>query len=173
MKSDKSTLAWEARRERLSQVDRFKLEARISSGIAMRGTLTWNQQAENFDMRVQGPFGIGAAAITGRGRDVEIRTGKGTFRTSDPEGDLKNKLGWTFPLSHLRYWVLGVPAPGAKPELEYDRDGLLESLEQDGWTVSYNEYQEAGAFELPRKFEVTNDDVRIKVVVDTWAGLPK
>ena len=45
-------------------------------------------------------------------------------------------------------------------------------LEQDGWALSYDEYQRAGAVELPRKFEVANSELRLKVVVDTWSELP-
>ena len=45
-------------------------------------------------------------------------------------------------------------------------------LEQDGWTLEYDEYQAVGGLQLPRKFEVANDEVTIKVVVDTWSDLP-
>lgn len=173
MKPDKSQAAWKARRALLTRIDRFNLEARVSSGLAMRGNLTWKQEPGGFDMRVAGPFGIGAATITGRGKEIEIKTSKGTFKTSDPEKDLQRKLGWTFPVSHLRYWVLGVPAPGTDPDVEIDDEGRLATLEQDDWKLEYDEYQEAGDLQLPRKFVVANDDVTIKVVVDSWAGLPK
>lgn len=174
MKSEKSRLAWEARRELLSGIDHFSLQARVSSGgmFGVKGNLSWRQQGERFDMRVAGPFGIGAASIRGEGKQIEIRTAKRTITTEDPERDLHDRLGWTFPVMHLRYWVLGVPAPGSKAEVEYDRDGRLESLAQDDWTLEVSEYQKAGTLDLPRKFEVANAEVRIKVVVDTWSDLP-
>ena len=172
--SEKSEMAWEARRAQLVRVDRFTLQARVSSGglFGVKGNLHWRQTPAGFDMRVAGPFGVGAATITGRGRDIEIRTSKRSFTTQDPEGDLKARLGWTFPVSHLRYWVLGQPAPGSPAEFEIDAGGHLVTLEQDGWTLAYDEYQDAGTLELPRKFEVANDEIRLKVVVDTWSGLP-
>lgn len=170
----KSQPAWETQRLRLAQVDRFTLQARVSSGglLGVKGNLHWRQTPDAFDMRVAGPFGVGAAAISGRGREVEIRTAKGRFVTQDPEGDLKARLGWSFPVSHLRYWVLGQPAPGSRAEFDLDRDGRIVTLEQDGWTLSYDEYQRAGALELPRKFEVANAEIRLKIVVDTWSDLP-
>ncbi|MGQ0587745.1 MAG: lipoprotein insertase outer membrane protein LolB [Gammaproteobacteria bacterium] len=172
--SERSEQAWTARRAQLAQIDRFTLQARVSSGgmFGVKGNLNWEQAPEAFDMRVAGPFGIGAATITGRGRLVEIKTARRSFTTQDPEGDLKARLGWTFPVSHLRYWVLGQPAPGSAAEFELDRDGRIASLEQDGWTLEFSEYQDAGALELPRKFEVANDELRLKVVVDAWSGLP-
>jgi outer membrane lipoprotein LolB len=172
--SGPSQHAWEARRARLVQIDRFTLQARVSAGgmFGVKGNLHWRQQPDAFDMRVAGPFGIGAASISGRGGEVSIRTSRRSFTTLDPEGDLKERLGWTFPVSHLRYWVLGQPAPGSKAEFALDRDGRMQSLEQDGWTLEFSEYQDAGAIELPRKFEVANSELRLKVVVDTWSDLP-
>jgi outer membrane lipoprotein LolB len=170
MKSDKAERAWQARQQQIAQVDRFTLEARVSSGgiFGVKGQLLWRQQPDKFDMRVAGPFGIGAANISGRGRQIEIKTAKRTFTTEDPERDLKDRLGWTFPVQHLRYWVLGVPAPESDADVELDDEGRLASLEQDGWTMEVDEYQEAGDLTLPRKLEVANDEVRIKVVVDRW-----
>lgn len=172
--SEKSSVAWEARRARLVQIDRFTLQARVSSGglFGIKGNLHWRQAPDGFEMRVAGPFGVGAATITGRGEEVEIRTAKKTFTTRDPEGDIKSRLGWTFPVSHLRYWVLGQPAPGSRAEFGLDQAGRVVSIEQDGWTLEYGEYQRAGAMELPRKFEIANSEIRLKVIADTWSGLP-
>ena len=172
--SASSQPAWEARRAQLVRIDRFTLQARVSSGglFGVKGNLHWRQLPGSFDMRVAGPFGIGAATISGRGNEVQIRTAKRSFTTTDPEGDLKARLGWTFPVSHLRYWVLGQPAPGSKAEFALDGAGRITSIKQDGWTLQFEEYQDAGAVELPRKFEVANEELRLKVIVDTWSELP-
>jgi outer membrane lipoprotein LolB len=172
--SEKTEMAWEARRAQLAQVDRFTLQARVSSGglFGVKGNLHWRQTPTGFDMRVAGPFGIGAATISGRGREVEIRTSKRSFVTQDPEGDLQARLGWTFPVSHLRYWVLGQPAPGTPADFEIDANGRIVTIEQDGWTLAFSEYQGAGSLELPRKFEVAGAELKLKVIVDTWSDLP-
>ena len=88
--TESSQLAWEARRERLVGIDRFTLQARVSSGglFGVKGNLHWRQLPDSFDMRVAGPFGVGAATISGNGREVQIRTAKRSFTTTDPEGDL-------------------------------------------------------------------------------------
>lgn len=171
MKAENSEQAWAARRAQLLKIDRFGLQARVASGgiFGIKGNLVWRQDGEDFDMRVAGPFGVGATRINGHGRKVEIRSSKGVFTTEDPEGDIKKRLGWTFPVSHLRYWVLGTPAPGSRAEFALDDAGNLEKLGQDGWEIEYDEYQDAGRLELPRKFTVGNADVRIKVFVDSWS----
>ena len=170
MKSGNSEQAWAARRAQLLQIDRFTLQARVSSGgtLGVKGNLNWRQQGENFDMRVAGPFGVGATNIAGRGRQVEIRSAKEVFTTEDPEADIQQRLGWSFPVSHLRYWVLGTPAPGSRAEFELDQAGHIASLGQDGWELEYEEYRDADRLTLPRKFTVSNTHVHIKVVVDGW-----
>jgi outer membrane lipoprotein LolB len=170
----KAELAWEARRELLSQIDRFTLQARVSSGglLGARGNLHWRQGPDEFDMRVAGPFGVGGVQIQGNGPTVEIRTSKELFRTDEPEAFLHDKLGWTFPVRHLRWWAVGLPSPDSESELRLDRAGRIIALAQDDWTLEYDEYQRVGALDLPKRFELTNDEVRIKVVVDAWTGLP-
>ncbi|MBI2383557.1 MAG: outer membrane lipoprotein LolB [Gammaproteobacteria bacterium] len=174
-KDRQADLAWEARRARLELLDRFTLQARVSSGglFGVKGHLNWRQRPDNFDIRVSGPFGIGAVSIAGTLDHVEIRTAKGSITTPDPEGFLHDKLGWSFPVAHLRYWALGLPSPQSDADLELDDDGRVVALNQDDWKLSYDEYRRAGAVELPRKFEVSNDEVRIKVVVDDWSDLPE
>lgn len=169
-KSETAEKAWAARRAKILEIERFSLQARVSSGglFGVKGNLTWTQGKDDFDMRVAGPFGVGATTISGRGKQVEIKSGKGVFTTQDPEADLHTRLGWSFPVSHLRYWVLGSPAPGSRAEYVLDDKGRLGNLGQDGWELTYDEYQRAGGVDLPKKFTITNTEVKIKVFVDTW-----
>lgn len=175
--SDEANAAWDLRRAQLEQITQFTVQARVSSGVlGPKGNLHWRQRADDFEMRVAGALGVNAMNITGNGSTVEIRTARENVRTADPEGLLREQLGWSFPLRHLRWWVLGLPAPAAaESRLELDPSGRLLSLEQDGWTLEIDEYQAAGMFELPRKFELASGEATIKVVVDAWsdlAGLP-
>lgn len=175
--SDEANAAWDLRRAQLEQITQFTVQARVSSGVlGPKGNLHWRQHADDFEMRVAGALGVNAMNITGKGSTVEIRTARENVRTADPEGLLREQLGWSFPLRHLRWWVLGLPAPAAaESRLELDPSGRLLSLEQDGWTLEIDEYQAAGMFELPRKFELASGEATIKVVVDAWsdlAGLP-
>jgi outer membrane lipoprotein LolB len=173
-KPDDVDLAWDARRALLEEVDRFTLQARVSSGgvLGMRGNLNWTQLGDTFDLHVAGPFGAGAMAIRGTPADVEIRTRNNVYHTSDPDRFLHDKLGWAFPVHGLRYWALGLPSPESDAQMELDANGRILSMTQDGWDVAYNEYQRVAGLDLPRQFELANSEVRIRVVVDTWSGLP-
>lgn len=165
-------LAWDARRAQLEQITQFTVQARVSSGLlGAKGNLHWRQRPDHFEMRVSGALGANAMNISGNGDTVVIRTARESFHTADPEGLLREQLGWTFPLRQLRWWVLSLPAPTSEAELELDPFGRVLSFEQDGWTLEFHEYQNAGMIELPRKFELANSEATIKVVVDAWSEL--
>lgn len=174
-RSAESQAAWEARRAQLAQIDRFALQGRIAAGgiLGVKGALHWRQNPQDFSLRMSGPFGAGVVQIAGDASGVEVRSAEENFRTADPETYLRERLGWTVPLRQLRWWVLGTPAPGSEAKLELDSAGRLLTLEQDGWTVDYAEYQRAGVLDLPRKLELANGEVSVKLVVDAWSDLPQ
>lgn len=166
---------WQSRSASLQHVDRFQMQARGAYGrlIPAKADLRWQQNADgSFELRVSGPFGIGAATIAGTENNVTVRTRSGTYQSDDPQAWIESKMGWTLPLGGLRYWVLGLPSPHSEAEIELNPQGQITALEQDGWHLAYTEYMRGGAYDLPRKFEVSNDEVRLKVVVDAWSDLP-
>lgn len=166
---------WEARSAQLEKVDHFLMQARASYGRLMpvKADLRWQQNADrSFELRVAGPFGVGATTVSGTPDNVQVRTKSGTYQSNNPEQWIQDKMGWTLPLAGLRFWILGVPSPHSDADIDLDREGRVLTLKQDGWTLSYTEYQAASGYELPRKFEVSNKDVKLKVVVDSWTDLP-
>jgi len=167
-----SQAAWEARQALLKQIDTFTLKARISAGLlAPTGNLVWRQDKDAYDLRIAGPFGIGAMSISGAKGRVEVQTSRERLTGKDPEDVLYDRLGWEFPVMHLRSWVVGLPAPGSKADIELDGEGRIETLKQDGWKLAYDEYVSNGRVDLPRKLVLSNPDVKIKVVVDEWSDV--
>src|SRR3546814_14480614 len=82
----------------------------------------------HFEIRIAGPFGAGAVAISGTPDHVEIRTKDGIEHTDDPQAWLFQRAGWSFPIAGLRWWVLGLPAPNAPAQIELDAQGRLAAL---------------------------------------------
>jgi outer membrane lipoprotein LolB len=76
------------------------------------------------------------------------------------------------PFEALRYWVLGVPAPGAVTNETRDAAGLMQQLEQQGWTIVYERREavasSAGGLQLPSKLRATRGEQRLTLVVDRW-----
>ena len=166
---------WTQRRADLSHINRFLMSSRLAYGkvLGVKADLRWQQNANgSFDMRISGPFGIGAATLTGDRQRVLVRTREGDYDTPNPEQWLTERMGWTLPLNNLRYWVLGLPAPQSEAAIELNIKGQVVLLEQDGWRLEYSEYQSKDGYDLPRKFEATNPTVKLKVVLDEWSDLP-
>lgn len=165
---------WTVQRDTLQQIAQFTLQGRVASGGAfgLSGALRWTQNADgSFQLNLSGPFGAGAVAISGTENFVEVRTREGTTTTTDPEAWLLARTGWTFPVAGLRWWALGLPAPHSAARLELNDGGQLLRLQQDGWQLEYLEYQDSNGLILPRKFEATHEQTKIKVVADRWSDL--
>ena len=169
---------WGIRRSNIAAVQSFVLKGRVAeSGVAGgRGDLDWTQSGERIDLKVSGPLGVGALAISGDRDSVEIRSKDGVVTTRSPESYMQQRLGWSLPLSRLRYWALGVPAPGLideQPrEVLLDDVGRAQRFEQLGWNIEYSEYQTVNSLTLPRKLTVASGGRSFKLVIDEWGGIP-
>ncbi len=79
------------------------------------------------------------------------------------------EIGWQVPVDALRWWVRGLAAPGALQGLELDGSGLPRRLEQQGWTIEFERYQQVGDLSMPGRLEAVNAPYRIKLAVSRWA----
>jgi len=162
--------AWTLRQAQLETIQTFNLQGRAADGRGVKADIYWLQRADqSFDLRLAGPFGVGAVAISGTPQQVVVRTRDGNFQTADPEAWMRERLGWAFPVRGLRYWVLGLPIPNSPGQITLDEQGRLAVLTQAGWTLNYSEYQTQAGFDLPRRFEAQQQDLRLRLVIDRWS----
>lgn len=166
--------AWVSREAALAGIDRFLFSGRVASAeLGLRADLRWRQNPDGrFELRLAGPFGTGAVELRGDAQLVEVRSSEGSQFTPDPEGWIRSRYGWTLPIAGLRYWTLGLPAPGSPAQRRLDAQGRLEGLEQNGWQIEYGEYRAQAGYDLPRRFEASNGQMRLKLVIDRWEELP-
>lgn len=168
--SEQAQRNWQQRRAALQQMRDFALQGRMAATgvVSFGGDLSWRQDGERFQVRFFGPLGVGAVAISGMPGEMEIRTKDGDYLTQEPEALMEDKLGFSLPVDGLRYWVLGLPAPGEEPQLQLDDAGRVRAMEQNGWLLEYSDYQTVGTLELPRKFTLHGADRGFRVVIDQW-----
>ena len=164
---------WQHHQAQLQAIRDFVLSGRIAElGLTgNRADLKWTQKAAHFEVRVSGPLGVGALLLSGVPDAVTIRTKDGVLQTRDPSDFMQQQLGWSLPVARLRYWVLGLPAPGSAPSLLLDAQGRAATLQQDGWNMQYLEYQTVGALALPRKLEMADGTHSFRLVIDQWSDL--
>jgi outer membrane lipoprotein LolB len=163
---------WETRRQVLETADYWQFSGRIAVSAGdegFNGKFLWNQRNRNFSATVSGPLGVGTVRIEGDGRQVELTDKDGVkTRLNDVEADLRRHYGWTIPVASLRYWALGIPDPRREAVERLGDDGLLETLQQDGWQVHIEQYLETAGQPMPRRLSAYSVDTRVRLVIDRW-----
>jgi outer membrane lipoprotein LolB len=132
--------------------------------------VTWKQADQVSDLNVQGALGVGGVHVRSDGESLDVETSKGEKASGeDATSALERTLGVALPISSLRYWLLGVPAPGSDAQEDLDPQGRLASLKQNGWSMTYDRYALQGNDWLPGRVRLESGPVRVKVLVDHWS----
>ena len=167
---------WEAHARDLSRFTHWSLLGSLavrSGGKATRVTMRWRQTDDSYLVRLMGPLGVGLLEVAGSPSEVEARFSNGRrARAASPEALLEQEIGWSVPLQGLRYWIVGAPAPGATPTMEFDDHGRLARLEQSGWTVVYERYGGLDDLALPERMRFSSESVDASMVVRRWMAEP-
>lgn len=132
------------------------------------GGIHW-AHGEGDEILLLGPLGYTAGRIN-RNADGATLEDAGGRRLSakDAESLMQQALGWQLPLSGLRYWVTGIPAPEGEFSFERDAKGRITLLKQDGWDISYTRFTSNVANALPLQLEMRRAEVEVKLVIDSW-----
>lgn len=167
--------SWQLRQQQLSQLNHWQLSGRLAvqnDHEAWHMSLEWQQRLDRYSLNIIAPLGQGAMKLHGDEIQVMLITDEGeTLNSSDPDLLLYQQFGWKVPVSALRYWVLGLPAPGDhQPTL--DEYGRLSQLKQAGWEIEFIDYQPQLGVELPRKVFINNHLATVKLVISNWQALP-
>ena len=163
---------WQAHKASVAALDGWQINGKVGIRAPKdsgSGTLFWLQRQGYFDIRLSGPLGRGAARLTGREGNVLLEVAnQGRYEALSPEALLEEQLGWQLPVSHLVWWVRGLPAPDSKSKLTLDGDSRLASLDQDGWQVQYLSYTEQNGYWLPERMKLHGKDLDVTLVVKDW-----
>lgn len=161
----------EARREALQARESWTLAGRVAVAAAGEGataSLDWRQAGESSELMLRGPFGARALNVTVHGGDISLSDGEGRLDGADAHLYLHGHLGADLPVSQLRYWVLGVPAPEAPYEEILGPDGLPARLVQQGWTIDFERYRTVDGLWLPSRITAQAGPTRVRLAVSRW-----
>jgi outer membrane lipoprotein LolB len=163
---------WSQRKAQLLSLQAWRMTGRVAVSVDGEGasaSIDWRQAGTTSDLALSGPLGVGAlrAVLDPSGLSLEDGSGN-SVRGDDAARVLTERLGTEIPLAALRYWVLGVPAPGMPAEETAGPDGRLVRIEQAGWQVGIDRYSSTVTGGLPARLDVTRDGARLKLVVSRW-----
>ena len=165
---------WAARQSTLARLTQWQADGRIGVVNGQDGwhaSFQWAQQDPTYRIDIIGPLGQGRITIQGDEREVSIQTQDGQRSTApDPDLLLEQTLGLRLPVTGLRYWVRGLPAPGPTALLQTDAAGRLTRLEQNGWVIEYPSYAPSSVFnlDLPERIVARRLDLGVKLVIEQW-----
>ncbi|VFM96697.1 MAG: outer membrane lipoprotein LolB [Candidatus Kentron sp. G] len=170
--------AWQDENHRLLRIRDWSVRGRIAIETgkeAWNVGVHWHQQGNEYRIRFHGPFASGSAEIVGGPGMVTLRTtDQRHFSAPDPESLLSDMMGWSIPVSGLRYWVLGRPDPKLPIEqLRTDSENRLRSLEQSGWQIRYIDYRGTGNFQLPVWLTLENARLAARIRISAWTLAPR
>ncbi|MDP9200210.1 MAG: lipoprotein insertase outer membrane protein LolB [Pseudomonadota bacterium] len=167
---------WDARRAELQALDRWTLSGRVAvadGDEGFSGGLTWSQSGTRADVELRGPVGGAALVIRVDGSGFSVTDPHGEVFTGDRARELVAlHVGSDLPISELRYWLVGSPAPGAPHQETLGADARLAVLDQSGWQIRYDRYRTAGTMTLPARLDVTKGMLRLRVAVQDWRLAP-
>ena len=163
---------WRARHGALAALQDWSFEGRIGVTIGEQGwhaALNWQQRRDGYDIRILNPLGQNIGWLQGGVAGVTLRTpDRKESRAADAEALMYAQFGWWVPVAGLRYWLRGLPDPEQPAETVLDPSGRLTQLRQDGWEITFSRYAQVDALELPDLLTLSNEKIRVKLVIDGW-----
>lgn len=155
-----------------------RIPERIDSAVINR----WQQQGNQFTIDLSSAiFGLGATRIEGSPNKITIiELGEEPKTSYQPEQLIHQHVGWPLPITQLRYWVKGIPAPSTHStdkaeDLEFNDKEQLSQFHQSGWKIHYPRYTQLKTHRplpeitsLPGKIVLQQQQVKITVIVNEW-----
>lgn len=163
---------WPQQRAALEKLDRYGLNGRVAvaaNGQGFSASLRYQQMPRSSNLALDGPLGIGGLRVVLEGEDLAIATSRGEKLDGDAaRAELEHRLGFALPLAELRWWLLGVPAPGEAAVNQDAGTGEIHDFTQGGWRVSINARAAGLGFSLPQRLTAERDGARLKLLVERW-----
>jgi len=159
----------------LADLDRWQARGRLGvSGIERggSGSFDWQQRGQRADISIRGPVGLGSVRLQLSGSadapQLKLETGNGqVLKSLAAWQELEARLGASVPAGKLRYWMLGLAAPG-EHTWQQDEHGGVTTLEQDDWRIDYQRYSSEPGARVPVRLRASNGQTHIRIIVDRW-----
>lgn len=169
---------WNEYQRSLAAVADWQLRGKLSikvPGDAVKPSIHWQQQSMDYEIRLWGAFGQGTTRVVGDNNSVRLeRAGEEPITSDNAEQLIYDALGYHIPVEDLQFWVRGIPAPQQAITDERlfasneQNQGMLQSLRQSGWQLSYDSYQRHGRWNLPNRIDAVRGDLQISLRVSEW-----
>jgi len=169
---------WSAHAAALRPVSYWDVRGRLAVRTDSRGgqaSLAWRREAGRHSIQLNGPFGSGAVRVTQDSQGARLRDAENrVFEAANAEQLVALYTGWNLPIANLDWWLRGLPVPEQPSSHELDDAGRLRLLQQQGWTVHYQEYMRVELLDLPSRLILTRapegvlPGMEARFVIERW-----
>ena len=164
---------WSEQYAALASLDDYSLTGRVAvaaNGQGFSANLRYRQQQQRADLALDGPMGIGGMRMEFDDRQLSVTNSRGEKLDGEAaRAEIESRLGFELPLAELRWWLLGLPAPGSPAEKHEDgAGGAITGFQQNGWQVSINSRAPGLGFSLPARLTAEREGARLKLLVESW-----
>jgi len=170
--SENHYMSWHKRQKQLNGLTNWKLKSVVSIKESKQHTILhayWQQLINEYMINITSQFNVGGIKIAGDANQVTLwRSNTNKVIAKNPENLIYNELGWTLPLSNLKYWILGLPAPNLNHNSKFDRYNHLTYLEQQNWRINYTNFISIKNIDLPTTILLSNNNLQIKIIIKQW-----
>lgn len=129
------------------------------------GRIEWQHAPGRDLIVVSTPLGQTAARIERTPEGVSFEApNQPRLEAPDIDSLTRRTLGAPVPVSGMQWWVHARPDPARDFAQEFDSQGRIARLRQDGWVIDYLQYAEA----RPRRIAISREGVDIRLVIDSW-----
>lgn len=173
-------LTTEQQQALLRELSAYTLEGRVAVRVGDKGwqaNVRWQQRGDLSEVRLSGPFGAGALKLRLQGTQLRMTDSRGhELQGEEASTALQEQLGFSPPLTSLRYWLLGLPDPAVPAELTGGAGATATQFDQQQWHLRHEDFRSEttarGKVNMPRKLTATREDIRLRLVVDRWRLRP-
>lgn len=170
----KDAFSYTTRQTQFEAIDNWEMDGRITVDTgerAFQGRFQWHQFEDVIELSIRGPFGANILQMTGSSEQLVVHAQGETWQLLDPEPELSALLGWWLPVKSLRTWLLGYSDPSFSAREEFGAGPALRTLEQRLWRLTYDSYQLFEDIMVPRRIDLSHNNLELRVIVDKWSPL--
>jgi outer membrane lipoprotein LolB len=164
---------WSEQYAALANLAHYALAGRVAvaaNGQGFSANLRYRQQQQRAELALDGPMGIGGMRMEFDEHQLSVTNSGGqTLDGAAARAEIESRLGFELPLAELRWWLLGLPAPGMPAEKhEESAGGAITDFQQNGWRVTIDSRAPGLGFSLPARLTAERDGARLKLLVENW-----
>lgn len=165
--------AWVDHQAQLQAIQNWQLSGKIlidAPDETWNARVLWQQQGVGYQMRFNAPLGQGAMLLEGQPGRVSIRTSDNRVaQASTPEQLLREMVNINLPVRGLYFWIRGLASPHSPiTQSRLNNSGYLESLQQAGWKITFDDYRLVNQVQIPHRIFLQNTSYRVRMAVSSW-----